>query len=429
MSGLGRAAAQGCLLRPLPSGDSAGVRAMAARAGGLAAELRRVSGRLTDAAQVVPGSAGPTWSGAGQRSFAHSVEAKLPQLGLASARYEAYGTALLSYAAVLDRAQPELTGLRRQLADGCSAAGPVDPAADDRLRMLARRFDDAWQEWDRALWQCIRGLRRASTIDRDRHGWSSVAHGVIHGVVHVLSVAEPLAPLIRHPGWAGLSQALGNLGSELAVAGLVLLAVCPPAAAACFTAAAVLSAAQLVTDSVRAGQHQPGAGIGLLGLDALGALPGGRFVREGEQGVTAIRAARAIGKRDGISRLVPGGGLAAHEAAGGHTLEKHVGKDIAFLEDRLRREDHLKYSSSFYSREHAENAISDLLESHRTEIDSWLTGGKGTLALSGKAARPIGITLVRGHDQPINVIGVLVRLRRDPLMPAKYRIHTAFPEL
>ena len=375
MSGLGRAAAQACLLRPLPSGDPACVRVIAGRAGGLAAELRLVSGRLTDAAEAAPGSLATApaavWSGAGQRSFARSVEAKLPQLALASARYQAYGDALLSYAAVLDRAQPELAGLRRQLADGCSAAGGAgDPGADDRLGALARRFDEAWQEWDRALWQCTQGLHRASTIDRDRHGWASVAHGVIHGVVRVLSVASPLAPLVEHPGLAGLSRALGNLGSELAVAGLVLLVVCPPAAGACFTAAAVLSAAQLVTDSVRAGRHQPGAGIGVLGLDALGALPGGRLVREGEQGVAAIRAARAAGAQDGISRLVPGGGLAVHEAAGGHTLSKHVGKDVAFLDDRLRDEAHLRYSSSFYSRQHAESAISDLLASHRAKIDS-----------------------------------------------------------
>jgi hypothetical protein len=427
MSGLGRAAAQSCLLRPLPSGDPAGVRMIAARAGGLAAELRLVSGRLADAAQAGPApvTAAAVWTGAGQRSFARSIEAKLPQLAVASARYEAY--ALLSYAAVLDRAQPELAGLRRQLADGCSATAATGAGADDRLRALARRFDEAWLAWDRALWQCIQGLHRASTVDRDRHGWASAAHGVIHGVGRVLSVASPLAPLIEHPGLAGLSRALGNLGSELAVAGLVLLVVCPPAAGACFTAAAVLSAAQLVTDSVRAGRHQPGAGVGVLGLDALGALPGGRLVREGEQGVAAVRALRAAGAQDGISRLVPGGGLAVHEAAGGHTLSKHVGKDVGFLEDRLRDEPALEFASNFYSRQHAEDSISDLLESKRSEIDGWLAGPLKNLKLSASAPHQIGITLARGHAEPMDVHGVIVRLRRDSNMPAGYRIQTAFP--
>jgi hypothetical protein len=427
MSGLGRAAAQSCLLRPLPSGDPACVRMIAARAGGLAAELRLVSGRLTAAAQAGPAAmtAATVWTGAGQRSFARSIEAKLPQLAVASARYEAYAGALLSYAAVLDRAQPELAGLRRQLADGCSALDAAGAGADDRLRALARRFDEAWLAWDRALWQCVQGLHRASTVDRDRHGWASAAHGVIHGVVRVLSVTSPLAPLIEHPGLAGLSRALGNLGSELA---LVLLVVCPPAAGACFTAAAVLSAAQLVTDSVRAGRHQPGAGVGVLGLDALGALPGGRLVREGEQGVAAVRALRAAGAQDGISRLVPGGGLAVHEAAGGHTLAKHVGKDVAFLAGRLCNEPTLKFASSFYSREHAEDSISNLLESKRAEIGGWLAGLAKSLNLSASTSHQIGITLARGHAEPIDVHGIVVRLRRDPQMPAGYRIHTAFPE-
>jgi hypothetical protein len=431
MSGIGRSAAQHCLQRRVPTGDPGCVRVIAARAGGLAAELRRVSGRLTVAAQPAPGSAATSpelvWSGAGQQSFARSIEAKLPQLGLASTRYEAYGTALLDYAAVLDRTQPELAALRRQLADGCAAGGASDPGEDDRLRALARRFDETWQEWDAAGRRCTQALRRASTIDRDQHrnGWTSFTHGL----ARVLSVTSPIAPLIEHPGLAGLSKALGNLGSELAVAGLVLMAVCPPAAAACFTAAAVVSTAQLVTDSVRAGRHEPGAGIGLLGLDALGALPGGRFAREGEQGVAAVRAAGAL-RRAGpqaISRLIPGGGLAAHEAAGGHTLARHVGKTVEDLAARFSRPAKASNASSFYDRTIAEDSISALLEANGARIDSWLASSRSTLTLSGIAAHPVGMTLTEGRTEAAHVSGVLVHLRRNPTMTTGYYLHTAYP--
>ena len=125
--------------------------------------------------------------------------------------------------------------------------------------------------------------------------------------------------------------------------------------------------------------------------------------------------------------MVPGGDLAAHEAAGGHTLAKHVDKTLAFHDGRLRSEPDLRYSSSFYSRKHAEDAISDLLESKRAEIKAWLAGPLRSLRLSASAPHQIGITLARGHAEPDDVQGIIVRLRRDSQMPAGYRIHTAFP--
>jgi uncharacterized protein YukE len=420
MSGIGHSAAQACLQRPMPSGDPAAVRAIAAQTGAVAEALRRADDRLRSLTQA--GST--TWTGPGQRSFALSVEGKLPSLGTASTRYQGYCTVLLGYAAALDSTQPRLVALRRQLMDGCADSGvgwTTDPALENRLLQLANRFEQAWQEWDTAVRRCNRALSQVAAIDRDRrrHGMASFTHGV----VRVLNATMPLAPLIEHPGLAGLSRTWSNLSNEFAVAGLVLLVVCPPAAGACFAAAAVTSAAALATDLVRAGKHEPGAGIGLIGLDALGALPGGRFIREGEQGVRAVRAIEA----GHVSRLVPGGGLAAHEAAGGHTLAKHVGKPAAFLADRLRNEPNIRYSSSFYSRQHAEDSISTVLESRRSEIEGWLAGRAKRLELSANAPSRIGLTLMRGHDRPADVSGIVVRLRKDSKMPAGYRIQTAFP--
>jgi uncharacterized protein YukE len=421
MSGIGHSAAQACLQRPMPSGDPAAVRALAAQAAAVAEALRRAGDRLRSVTQA--GSA--IWTGPGQRSFAFSVEAKLPSLGSASSRYQSYCTVLLGYAAALDSTQPRLVDLRRQLMDGCADSGvgwTTDPALENRLLQLANRFEQAWQEWDTAVRRCQHALSQAAAIDRDqhRHGFASFTHGM----VRVLDATMPLAPLIEHPGLAGLSKTWSNLSNEFAVAGLVLLVVCPPAAGACFAAAAVMSAAQLATDLARADRHESGAGIGLIGLDALGALPGGRFVRAGEQGARAVRAIEA----GPVSRLVPGGGLAAHEAAGGHTLLKHVDKTAEQLRQRLVDEPNLERSSSFYDRGTAEDVLSRVLAQHDGQIQNWLGGAEVKLQLVGRAGRPVGLTLQSGKAEAVEVTGLMLYLRRDSKMPGGYFIRTAFPQ-
>ncbi|MDQ2958015.1 MAG: hypothetical protein M3Y42_13740 [Actinomycetota bacterium] len=336
--------------------------------------------------------------------------------------------ALLGYAAVLDQLQPRLVLLRRQLDDGCAQARavlghPASAVADARLSTLASQFDRSWDEWDAALRRCRQLLGRAAELDRDRHGWSAFGHGL----VTVLSSLSPAAPLIEHPGLAGLSRALSNLGDELTVAGLVLLVVCPPAAAACFAAAAAVSAAQLVTDSTRASRHDRSVGGGLLGLDALGALPGGRLLREGETGLRAAKTLEELAPHERVTRLVPGGGLGAHEVKG-HTLLKHVGKDEKELLGRLRAEPDRQLASSFYNRQIAETSISDLLASRKSKIDKWLAKDTPKLMLQGSAPASIGITVFRFDLTTSDVSGLIVILRRDRSMIHGYRIHTAFPQ-
>jgi len=109
-------------------------------------------------------------------------------------------------------------------------------------------------------------------------------------------------------------------------------------------------------------------------------------------------------------------------------LAKHVGKPVEFLAGRLRNESHLWYSSTFYSRQHAENAICDLLRTRRPEINGWLAGREPGVELSARAPRQIGITLLRGSARPMDVQGIVVRLRRDSQMAVGYRILTAFPQ-
>ncbi len=55
----------------------------------------------------------------------------------------------------------------------------------------------------------------------------------------------------------------------------------------------------------------------------------------------------SLGSKGRFGRIVPGGGLAAHEGAGGHLLARHVGQTAAQLSSRLASEPGLKVASSF----------------------------------------------------------------------------------
>ncbi len=57
------------------------------------------------------------------------------------------------------------------------------------------------------------------------------------------------------------------------------------------------------------------------------------------------------------SPIAPGGGLAAHEAKGGHLLERHVGKTDEELVKRLEEQSYITGASTFYDRATAERLI------------------------------------------------------------------------
>lgn len=129
---------------------------------------------------------------------------------------------------------------------------------------------------------------------------------------------------------------------------------------------------------------------------------------------------------NGVSRLVPGGGLAAHEAAGGHALARHVGMTDADLLARLSAQPGISGASSFSSRAVAESSVAGLLDANASGISSWLAGSGGKLVLNGTG----GITgryVAQGSTSISNVTGVRAVLVRDANMSIGYRIQTAFP--
>ena len=137
---------------------------------------------------------------------------------------------------------------------------------------------------------------------------------------------------------ADVSRVLGDLGQALVVAGMVLTFVCPPAAGAVWAAVAVVAVCQLVVDGTRRERGEP-VGSAQLGWDAAAILPMGRLAAGMRSAGAASAAIERLAPHLRSSRIVPGGGLAAHEGTAtyrGHTLLKHVGKTPEELAARFK---------------------------------------------------------------------------------------------
>lgn len=127
---------------------------------------------------------------------------------------------------------------------------------------------------------------------------------------------------------------------------------------------------------------------------------------------------------------VPGGGLAAHERAGGHTLARHVGKTEADLRERLSEQADISAASTFYNRDIAETVIAAALAAHQRKIDNWLknSGDSRMPPLEYRYTERVGISLRRGSSSIQHVSSIRIILQRDREMPLGYLIITAYPQ-
>jgi Bacterial CdiA-CT RNAse A domain len=142
----------------------------------------------------------------------------------------------------------------------------------------------------------------------------------------------------------------------------------------------------------------------------------------------ADAAIRRLPVRLRSSRLVPGGGLAAHEGSAshrGHTIGKHVEKTRAELTRRFQTDPNLKWSSSFADRHIAETAIAQALDRNRLKLSSWIASNAGTLVLNADVGCDVG-TSVSASGTVITTSRLRVVLRKEPSVLGYY-IKTAFP--
>lgn len=122
--------------------------------------------------------------------------------------------------------------------------------------------------------------------------------------------------------------------------------------------------------------------------------------------------------------LAPGGGLDAHEAAGGHLLAKHVGKTEQELIERFKKDPRIKGSSSFFSQAHAEEAAAATVKANDAKITSWLATNEPELVITGTMNEPVGLKVARGATSATRERSVKFVLRRDARSPLGYFIRT-----
>lgn len=115
------------------------------------------------------------------------------------------------------------------------------------------------------------------------------------------------------------------------------------------------------------------------------------------------------------------------EQAGGHTLERHVGRPLDQLRRRLRDEPSISAASTFTDRASAEAAVAGALAQESARVAEWLArGDRRDLAIDfrGDAARPVGVVLARGAPAPRSAPDARVVLRRRG---ATFFVLTAYP--
>ncbi len=380
------------LSRPMPRADAADARLAAARLAALSGELRRAHDLLSAGLGSQAG-----WSGAAELAFQGSLSTELADFAPAIQRLEGCAAALAGYAGELELLGPRLLAARTRLAD--------DPTG------LAV-FDRYWQDWDAARRRCISGLAVAPS--GHRHIWSGLVSAVSRTAHHGV-------------GLAGLSRTLGDLGEALTVAGLALALVCPPAAGAVWATLAVVAVCQLAVDSAR---RERGEQVGLAGLgwEALAALPGGRLVAEFHSAAEASAAIERLPPELRSSRLVPGGGLAAHEGTAthrGHTLLKHVGRTTEQLAERFKTEPYLEWSSSFPDHAVAETAVATAIQANQPAVAAWLASKAPSLVIQSDVGMLVGKSVAK-NGTIVSTSKVRVALRKEDSVLGYY-IKTAHP--
>ena len=225
--------------------------------------------------------------------------------------------------------------------------------------------------------------------------WRALGAGLVHEVRDPLHLVRELAD------WRDLRQHDWGHWTGVEVPGGLLTA----GSDGLFAAAKVLHGAEM-----------------LVGRRAAQDL---RRMAEADELAAQTRALLARSGGRSTTALVPIGGLAWHEAAGGHLLDRHVAQTLAQLQARLHREPLIPAASTFTDRVQAEAAVSELLTRNAVPIARWLGGSGAEAVIRADLGRPVGLILRRGASVPVPGSTVKAVLVRDD-SPLGYHVATAF---
>jgi Bacterial CdiA-CT RNAse A domain len=139
--------------------------------------------------------------------------------------------------------------------------------------------------------------------------------------------------------------------------------------------------------------------------------------------VTSVAAARILAVRAGRFSL------AAEEAAGGHTILKHVGQTEAQLRARLLAETRIPAASSFSTLRAAEDAVSAGLKANTAQIRAWASAANNLkpLVLDFDAGSKVGYGVVRSTGTLTDMQGVRIVLRMTRQAGKLYYVLTSYP--
>ena len=151
-------------------------------------------------------------------------------------------------------------------------------------------------------------------------------------------------------------------------------------------------------------------------LSLAGILGVGRLVRSGNVGVVSGRGVENVKPGD-KSSLAPGGGLAAHEAMGGHLIERHVGKTNEELLERIKSNPRINGSSTFNNRAIAEKVADDVLSdsNNKKAVEEWLSNSqsKSNLVLIYEGTDIIGRGVKRGSTNIEDMTNARIVLKKS----------------
>jgi hypothetical protein len=123
--------------------------------------------------------------------------------------------------------------------------------------------------------------------------------------------------------------------------------------------------------------------------------------------------------------------LATEEAAGGHTIARHVGRTEADLRLRLTKQPAIEAASTFKSLGDAERMVAANLRANRGAIETWAKAAKPgqTKAFSYAAGKAVGHGVVRATGKLTDMSNVVVVLRKVVSQNRVYFVLTAYPKL
>lgn len=128
-----------------------------------------------------------------------------------------------------------------------------------------------------------------------------------------------------------------------------------------------------------------------------------------------------------VESATPRQNIQTHESAGGHTIEKHVGKSEAKLRERLAKDVDLVDASSFYNEAIANRAQMNFVAQHKQEIAEWLKSGSYKFTGEIEMSQAVGKVIGRGkHSAPVETNKAFFVLLRNN-SPLGWYVRTSFP--